>query len=495
MQVWPRKQTHMRDLAILALILSTASCGGGGPSEPVTPPVAQITLTPLSPTVVAGQNVTLTAQPRDAAGNAVTGQPVAWSTSDASIATVSGGVVTAVKPGAATVTAASGTASANTTVTVIPAIAQVVVTPSPAEVVINETVQLTATLRDAAGAEIPARGITWSSSSDAAATVSATGQVTGKVVGAVTITATAEGKVGTTTVNVRPVPVATVTVTPNPLNLVLGQSAQTLIATTRDAGGTALGRPVAWTSDNESIATVTATGAVSPKAVGTATITATSEGKSGTATVVVRNAPVGSVTVTPSSSSIEAGTSTTLTPVVRDESGQPLSGRTVTWASSDPATATVSGSGEVSGLAVGTVTITATSEGKEGTATVEVVDTRMPDLLGLTLSPSEVTVRTTSAQVTISARLSDGSGITRFDVKVIPPNADPASTLVCSSTTPSAGTVRNGTFSCTITVPQGAEIGEWRLLVGALDAAGRTRIVTSTNLTDMGINPSMLTVK
>jgi len=50
-----------------------------------------------------------------------------------------------------------------------------------------------------------------------------------------------------------------------------------------------------------------------------------------------------------------------------------LTGRAITWTTSNAAVATVSGTGLVTGVAVGTVTITATSEGQSGTATVTVV--------------------------------------------------------------------------------------------------------------------------
>src|SRR2546430_17584756 len=52
----------------------------------------------------------------------------------------------------------------------------------------------------------------------------------------------------------------------------------------------------------------------------------------------------------------------------KDASGTPLSGRVVTWASSNTAVATVNGSGLVYGVAAGAATITATHEGQGGTA-------------------------------------------------------------------------------------------------------------------------------
>lgn len=494
MSVRLRSRALLGSLATLAVIITAGACGGGGdgPAGPGTPRVSQITLSPLTPTVIVGQSVTLTAEPRDASGAVVTGQGVVWSTSDASVASVTGGVVTAIKAGSATVTATSGTVTASTLITVIAAVAQVAITPSPADVIVNETVQLTATLRDAAGAVLTGRTITWTSSSDAAASVSSTGLVTGKVAGAVAITASAEGRTATVTVNVRPVPVATVTVTPNPLDLVLGASG-TLVATTRDANGASLGRPVTFVSSNTAVATVSAGGSVTSVSAGTATVTATSEGKSGSATVNVRAAPVASVTVTPSPTTVEAGATTTLVADPKDGNGQSLSGRTVAWTSSDQSKATVNSSGVVTGVAAGTVTISATSEGQVGMATVNVAAGQSPVLLSLILSPNPADARTAAVSVLVTARLSDVSGISQFDFQAFSPLLSVS--VSCRDTVRDSGTNSDGTFSCTVTIPQGAEAGDYELRVGALDNSGRTLVLTSTTLAAQGITPSKLTVR
>src|SRR2546429_145730 len=92
----------------------------------------------------------------------------------------------------------------------------VTVSPPTATVALGQTVQLTATLRDASGNVLTGRTVTWSSSNLAVATVSASGLVTaGAVASQATITATSEGQSGTATVTVvSNAPVATVTVTP-----------------------------------------------------------------------------------------------------------------------------------------------------------------------------------------------------------------------------------------------------------------------------------------
>lgn len=81
--------------------------------------------------------------------------------------------------------------------------------------------------------------------------------------------------------------------------------------------------------------------------------------------------PVASVTVTPGSAHVVVGSAVSFTAALTDRSGNPLTGRTVTWSSSDTSRATVS-DGVVTGVGAGDVVIRATSEGKSGSATVTV---------------------------------------------------------------------------------------------------------------------------
>lgn len=84
-----------------------------------------------------------------------------------------------------------------------------------------------------------------------------------------------------------PVDVASVTVSVGALDLVPGQS-ETVTATPRDASGGAIsGVSPTWSSSAGSVATVTASGAVTAVAAGTATLTASAGGRSATVNVVV----------------------------------------------------------------------------------------------------------------------------------------------------------------------------------------------------------------
>jgi hypothetical protein len=130
---------------------------------------------------------------------------------------------------------------------------------------------------------------------------------------------------------------------------------------------------VTWNSSNPSISTVSGSGLVTAIAAGGATITATSETKTGTSAITVSvpaPVPVATVSVSPSSASLLVGGSQQLSAVTRDANNNVLTGRVVTWSSSNPVVSTVSASGLVTALAAGGATITATSETKTGTSAI-----------------------------------------------------------------------------------------------------------------------------
>jgi hypothetical protein len=171
------------------------------------------------------------------------------------------------------------------------------------------------------------------------------------------------------------IPVASVAVTLPASSLVVGQ-AQTAVATLKDDHGALLtGRSVSWHSSNAQVSSVDGNGLVTALSSGTAMIEASSEGVSGDAMLSVSPVPpaaVASVSVAPNAATIHVGGTTQLSATTRDASGTVLSGRTITWSSSNTGAATVNGSGVVSAIAVGTATITATSEGKSGSSVITV---------------------------------------------------------------------------------------------------------------------------
>jgi uncharacterized protein YjdB len=337
-------------------------------------PVASVQVAPPEASVIVGATVTLTASAYDASGNVLTGRKVVWAVADSNFATVSAaGVVTGRYVGRVPVAASIEGKSAVAEIQVIPVpVVAVRVSPSSRDLTVGQTAQLIAEPLDAQGNVLSGRSITWSSGRPDVATVSATGLVTALTPGNAIITATVEGKSGVGAVTVSPAPVASVTVSPTSATLIVGETLQ-LEAQPRDGSGRPLaGRAISWSTNRPDVATVTSTGIVAAVSPGTAAITATSEGRTGTATIVVQAPTVNRVEVSPASATIRVGDSFRLTATVFDSRGNVISGARVAWASSDLGTAIVDNTGRVLGLSEGTVVITATSGDKAGTASVRV---------------------------------------------------------------------------------------------------------------------------
>ncbi len=383
--------------------------------SPVVVPVAAVVVAPATANVMVDSAVQLVAIPVDSAGTALGGRAVTWTSGAAGVATVDGsGLVTGRAAGFAAITATCEGKSGSAAVTVAApppaAVASVSVSPASASVSVGQTVQLAATPKDANGNPLTGRTVTWSSGNSGVATVSASGIVTGVSPGAATITAASEGKSGTAAVTVSSVPVASVAVSPTSASVSVGQTVQ-LAATPKDANGNPLtGRTVTWSSGNTAVATVSASGLVTGVSAGAATITAASEGQSGSAAITVTSVPVASVAVSPASASVQTGQAVQLTATPKDANGNPLSGRTIVWTSSNTAAATVNTSGRVTGVAAGSATITATSEGKSGTAAITVTAPPAPaPVATVAVSPASASVAAGQA-VQLSAVTKDSAG-------------------------------------------------------------------------------------
>jgi hypothetical protein len=166
-------------------------------------------------------------------------------------------------------------------------------------------------------------------------------------------------------------PVVQVVTSPETVTLDPRQTRQ-FVAYGRTPAGDSVAVRVTWSSTNTAVATVSSSGLVTGVAPGMATVTASSEGQSGTSDITVANLPVASVTVSPASASLLVGATRQFSAVTKDAAGNTLSGRLVTWSSSNMAVATVGSSGLATGLVPGAVTITATSEGVRGTAALTI---------------------------------------------------------------------------------------------------------------------------
>lgn len=170
-----------------------------------------------------------------------------------------------------------------------PAVASVEITPGTLELPVSGSRALSATPRARNGSALSGRQVEWKSSDDTVVRVDGSGNVTALREGTATVTATSGGKQGQAQIQVVPPPppaaVASVQVIGGDVEMEPGERLS-LGVVLRAADGTALaGREVAWTSSDTSIVRVYPNGSVLGRRAGTATITATSEGKTGRTTL------------------------------------------------------------------------------------------------------------------------------------------------------------------------------------------------------------------
>ena len=189
-----------------------------------------------------------------------------------------------------------------------------------------------------------------------------------------TITATCDGKSGTVSLGVVSAPAAAAAVTVTLTNTLLAVSQTTQAhAAARDAAGHEITSPrVVWTSSDTMVARVTDGGLVTAKAAGSATVTATVDGVSGSATLTVSSGEPHAITVTATPSTLTVGGTVRATATVYDALQLVVSGARVTWHSSDPSVATVSDGGLVTALHAGSTVISASIGTIVGAATLVV---------------------------------------------------------------------------------------------------------------------------
>ena len=278
-----------------------------------------------------------------------TDKTVTWTSSDESVATVSAdGVVTGVKAGTATIMATSAnglTATCEVTVEAkIIAVESIAISSTELTLTEGDNATLTATI---APTDATDKNVTWASSDETVATVSAEGVVTAVKAGKATITVTSSnGKTATceVTVDAKIIAVESIAISSTELTLTEGDNA-TLVATIAPTDAT--DKNVTWASSDEAVATVSAEGVVTAVKAGKATITVTSSnGKTATCEVTVdaKIIFVESLTIDPTTWSGVVGSEFKITATVLPADA---TDRTLTWTSSDESVATVDDEGNV----------------------------------------------------------------------------------------------------------------------------------------------------
>lgn len=156
-----------------------------------------------------------------------------------------------------------------------------------------------------------------------------------------------------------------------------------VVPTARNASGTVVATATyTWSTSAPNVATVS-NGVITSVSTGTAIVTVTAsptargETVSAQATVTVTQTPT-TITLTPTTATITRGTTQTLTATAADARGAAIPAASFVWSTNAAAIATVSTAGVVSGVSVGTATVTATLGALVRSAVITVVH---PDLV------------------------------------------------------------------------------------------------------------------
>jgi uncharacterized protein YjdB len=311
---------------------------------------------------------------------------VTWSSSDPNAASVSAsGLATGVATGVVTVTARSGSLSGSATVTVNSAgtnLTSIVLSPTNPSIPINTTQQLTATgtYGDGSSRDLTAV-VTWSSSTIANATVDVTGLVKGIAAGSATITATLGSVSQSSSVTITAPSITSISVTPEDVTLAIGIGQQfTASAIYSDGSIQDLVSGVTWASSTTSVATIDNNGLASILAAGTTTITATVGSFTDSTTITVVPAHLTSITLSPATVSMAAGTQQQFTATGNFDDGSTQVLTSGQWSSSALSVLSVDANGLGVAVGPGTTTVTVTSGTISGTASVTVTNAMLVSL-------------------------------------------------------------------------------------------------------------------
>ena len=360
----------------------TASCSVTIAAKTVDVASVSLSRTELTLTEGDSETITATVTPDNATDKTVT-----WSSSDAAVATVDGGKITAVKEGTVTITAKAGGKTATCKVTVekrFIAVESVELDKTEIELLEGESATLVATVKPDDATD---KRVTWISSDPSIASVD-DGKVTALKVGSTIVTASAGGKKATcsVTVSAATVSVTGVSLDKTAMSMTVGDT-QTLTATVTPSNAT--NKSVTWSSNNTSVATISYSGVVTAKTAGSATITVTTDdgGKKATCSVTVSAATVSvtGVSLDKTAMSMTVGDTQTLTATVTPSNA---TNKSVTWSSNNTSVATVSSSGVVTAKNAGSATITVTTNDgdKEATCSVKVIKSESHEAIDLGLS-------------------------------------------------------------------------------------------------------------
>ena len=264
-----------------------------------------------------------------------------------------------------------------------------------------------------------------------------------------------------------------ITITPNNSQIPMTINEQfTAIGIYADSSRVDITRSVTWDTSDHGVATITGTGLGTGVDAGTAQVTATMDGVTGTTNLTVTYATLVSITVSPTNASLPAGINLQYgaSGIFSDASTVDITDQ-VAWDTSDQNTATISSSGLATGVAAGTTQVSATLSGVTGNTNLAVTDAV---LVAISVAPDNTTLPVgINARYTATGTFSDANTI------------DITNQATWNTSDPSVATI-SSTGSVT-----GVASGTTRISASLNAVSGSTNLtVTNAVLVAISVTPS-----
>jgi trimeric autotransporter adhesin len=443
--------------------------------------LVSISVTPAAPTIAEGKTEQFTATGTyDNGSTQNLTSKVQWSSSATSVAAVSSsGLATSSAQGSATITATSGSITGSAALKVNPPVlVSISVTPSPAAVAAGTTEQFTATGIYSDGST---RNLTvtaqWTSSAAAVATIASGGLANGLTQGSATITAASGTIKGFSALTVGPPVLTSIAINPSSSSIAKGTNQQfTATGNYSDGSTQPLTSGVNWGASPATIATISNGGLASGTGSGTATISATYNSFSASATLSVGQPLLLSLSVTAPNLYFALGTSQQFAATGTYSDGSTLDlTNSASWSTADGTIATVNAQGLATSVAVGNTAITAAVGAISGSAGLAVTPAV---LVSIAVTPAIPSIPLGMTQpFTATGTFTDGS------------MQNITGTVQWSSDTPAVATIGNDPSSAGMA--NSASPGTANITASAGSVTGSSTLtVTSAVMTALAVTPA-----
>ena len=358
---------------LLLIACGTPPMTGGG-----APQLTALTVTPTTLSIALGQTAQFkaTGMFSDGSSKDLT-QSVGWSISNPDIASVdSSGLTTSLSTGIANVAAAMEGHNSSSVLSISKAaVVSIAVSPSDLSIPLGNQIQLTATgtFTDKSTQDVT-NLVTWASSQPGVALVSSSGLAVSRSVGTSAITATLDSVNASSPLTVSPAVLVSLVMSENHATIPLGTTAQfTAKGVYTDGSQQDLTNSVSWTAAPSGVVSISSSGLATGRAVGAATVSATSGSVSSTGALTVSAAGLVSIVMSENHATIPLGTTAQFMAkgVYTDGSTQDLT-NSVSWTSLPSGILSINSSGLAMGKAIGAATVSAKSGSVSGTGTLTV---------------------------------------------------------------------------------------------------------------------------